>query len=80
MRQEKSKLKLQEEQTVRIYCDVSHDIEMKMRMRAITLQQELQRRFTRKDYLEYLVSQDVAKIKGASLRTLKGAKSQTKGS
>jgi len=59
---------LDPEELVRVYCDISRDAELKLRLRCIQLQQETGRRYTRKEYLEKLIADDIAKVSGASLR------------
>lgn len=61
-------LELTAEKTVRIYADVSADADMKLKLRALHHQMETGIRVTRKQYLEKLISDDIAKVNGASLR------------
>lgn len=61
-------LQLTPETTVRVHADISHEAEMKLRLRALQHQARTGVRVTRKQYLEKLINDDVANVKGASLR------------
>lgn len=64
-----AELKLQVERTQRVYCDISVEAEANMRLRCVQMTLEKGRRITRKEYLESLIAEDIAKnCKGASLR------------
>lgn len=70
MESETTELNLQAEKTVRVYADISAQSEFKLRMRAMSHQALTGIRMTRKQYLEKLISDDVAKVKGASMREI----------
>lgn len=63
-----SELNLKPENTVRVYCDIDVEAELKIRFRLLQLRRELGKRITRKEYLEKLIADDIAKVKGASFR------------
>lgn len=63
-----TEINLESEETVRVHADISKDAEMKLRLRALMHQSVTGVRITRKQYLEKLINDDVAKVKGASLR------------
>lgn len=63
-----SELNLKPEETVRIYADISKEAEMKLRVCTLLHQQKLGKKITRKEYLEKLIADDIARVKGASLR------------
>lgn len=66
-----TQLDLDPQVTVRVYADISAESEMKLRLRCIQMQREDGRKYTRKEYLEKLIEEDVAKVSGASLREVK---------
>jgi len=53
---------------VRVYADISADVELKLRMRTLLAQRESGVKMTRKQYLEKLINDDAAKVNGASVR------------
>lgn len=61
--------------TVRVYVDIERSIEQKAKMRALQIELETGKRTTRKEYLERLILDDCAKVKGAALREIKSRKS-----
>lgn len=63
-------LDLESDETVRVHADISRNAEMKLRLRCIQEQQRTGVKTTRKQYLEKLINDDVAKIAGASLREI----------
>lgn len=63
-----SELNLKPENTVRVYCDIDAEAELKIRFRCLQLRQQTGKKFTRKEYLEKLISDDIAKVQGASIR------------
>lgn len=67
-------LNLVPEELVRVYCDISRDAEMKLRLRCIQLQEQDGRKYTRKQYLEKLILDDVGKVKGASFKEVRRRK------
>lgn len=64
-------LNLKPESTVRVYCDIDVEAELKIRFRLLQLRREMGRRITRKEYMEKLITDDLAKVKGASFREVK---------
>lgn len=78
MAQANEGLALEAEETVRVYADISRDAEMKLRLRALHHQATTGIRVTRKEYLEKLIKDDVARVNGASLREVSSRKSGLK--
>lgn len=69
-----AELNLKEEKTVRVYADISAAAEMKLRLRTLAHQMASGVRMTRKEYLEKLIADDVANVKGASIREISARK------
>jgi hypothetical protein len=69
-----NELKLTEEKLTRVVCDISAEVEMQLQLRVIHAGLQLGRKITRKEYFEKLILDDVAKVGGASLRTIKQRK------
>lgn len=73
---ETTSLNLAPEDLIRVYVDITRDLERKFRARLLSLELEHGRKFTRKDYLEKLIADDLAQVKGASLREVSQRKSK----
>jgi hypothetical protein len=72
-----AELKLNPDETKRVYVDITRDMDMKIRIRCFTMEAKTGRKITRREYLENLIREDIAKVKGASLREItmrKGSK------
>lgn len=61
-------VKVSPEETVRVYADIDVEAEARLKMRAIHYGIETGQRVNRKQYLEKLIADDVAKVQGAALR------------
>jgi len=71
-----SEINTRPDATVRVYVDISQEIERKCRLRYVQLEAETGKRFNRRSYLEYLITQDTDKVKGASLSVVKQSASK----
>jgi hypothetical protein len=67
-------LNLKPEHLVRVYVDISREIEQRLRIRTITLEAVRGKRITRREYLEELILKDLQSVTGASLREVKARK------
>lgn len=56
------------EETIRVYADISQTAYLKIRLRCAQVGVEKGRAVSRKEYLEYLIEQDIQKVAGSSAR------------
>jgi hypothetical protein len=73
-----AEINVEAEQTIRVYVDITRDVERKVRLRCMLMENASGRKITRKEYLEKLIADDIAKVQGASLREVSSRQRQRK--
>lgn len=59
-----------EEEKIRVYADINASSYLRLKLRCAQVGIEKQRAISRKEYLEWLIEQDCAKVAGASVRVI----------